>query len=64
MRRSISGKPFNVGARTGPLTVTVSIGVAAIEGSSDTMEAIMKRADEALYCAKRQGRNRVNSTAA
>jgi two-component system, cell cycle response regulator len=64
MRRNISGKPFNVGARTGPLTVTVSIGVAAVEGSSDTMDAIMKRADEALYSAKRQGRNRVNSTAA
>lgn len=64
MRRSVSGKPFNVGARNGSLTVTVSIGVAAIEGSSDTMETILKRADEALYSAKRGGRNRVNSTAA
>jgi two-component system cell cycle response regulator len=64
MRRSISGNPFNVGARTGALTVTVSIGVAAVEGSADTMDAILKRADEALYSAKRSGRNRVNSTAA
>jgi two-component system cell cycle response regulator len=64
MRTSISGTTFNVGAQAGPLTVTVSIGVAALEGSSDTMEAIMKRADEALYSAKRGGRNRVNSTAA
>src|SRR4029079_18367777 len=64
MRTSISGTTFNVGAQAGPLTVTVSIGVAALEGSSDTMEAIMKRADEALYRAKRGGRNRVNSTAA
>jgi two-component system cell cycle response regulator len=64
MRRSVSGEPFNVGARTGPLTVTVSIGVAAVEDSSDTMEAVLKRADEALYSAKRGGRNRVNSTAA
>jgi two-component system cell cycle response regulator len=64
MCRSISAKPFNVGARSGPLTITVSIGVAAVEGSSDTMESIMRRADEALYCAKREGRNRVNSTAA
>ncbi|MGE0239656.1 MAG: PleD family two-component system response regulator [Parvibaculaceae bacterium] len=64
MCRSISTKSFNVGARTGPLTITVSIGVAAVEGSSDTMETIMKRADEALYSAKRAGRNRVNSTAA
>jgi two-component system cell cycle response regulator len=64
MRRSVSGKPFDVGARTGPLTVTVSIGVAAVEDSSDTMEAVLKRADEALYSAKRGGRNQVNSTAA
>ena len=64
MRRSISGKPFDVGAKNGPLTVTVSIGVAAIESQSDTLEAILKRADEALYSAKRGGRNRVNSTAA
>ena len=64
MCRSVSAKPFNVGARTGPLSVTVSIGVAVVEGSTDTMEAIMKRADEALYSAKREGRNRVSSTAA
>jgi two-component system, cell cycle response regulator len=64
MRRSVSGTPFNVGSSAGPLTVTVSIGVAAVESASDTMENIMKRADEALYSAKRAGRNRVNSTAA
>lgn len=64
MCRSVSGKPFNVGARSGPLAVTVSIGVAAVEGFSDTMDTVMKRADEALYSAKRAGRNRVNSTAA
>jgi two-component system cell cycle response regulator len=64
MRRSISGKRFDVGAKNGPLTVTVSIGVAAIESQSDTLETILKRADEALYSAKRGGRNRVNSTAA
>jgi two-component system cell cycle response regulator len=64
MCRNVSDKPFNVGARTGPLQITVSIGVAVVEGSSDTMEAMMKRADEALYDAKRGGRNRVNSTAA
>jgi len=64
MRRNVSSNPFNVGAGKGPLTVTVSIGVAAVESQTDTMETILKRADEALYSAKRSGRNRVNSTAA
>lgn len=40
------------------LRVTASIGVAAIHGSADMGEAI-KRADAALYLAKRNGRNRV-----
>ena len=40
------------------LTMTVSIGVAAhIPGES--LEATLERADQALYCAKRMGRNHV-----
>ncbi len=38
--------------------VTVSIGVAAFEGASDTAEMLMRRADRALYRAKRGGRDR------
>lgn len=38
---------------------TVSIGVAAFTGPSDTLDTILIRADEALYQAKHQGRNRV-----
>lgn len=42
--------------------VTVSIGAATPKpGSRETLEAIIKRADQALYCAKRKGRNRVES---
>ena len=44
--------------------VTVSIGTAAFRPSSGTsIEAEMNRADEALYVAKRSGRNRVESSA-
>jgi two-component system, cell cycle response regulator len=64
LRKFVSAKPFNAGAKTGPLPITVSIGIAFFEGVNDTMEALLKRADEALYQAKRDGRNRVTLAAA
>src|SRR5205823_7984507 len=64
IRRIVSAKPFDAGARLGPLPVTVSLGVALIESPDDSIEDITKRADEALYRAKREGRNRVISNAA
>jgi len=39
--------------------VTASIGVATWNGSGDTIEPMLARADEALYRAKQAGRNRV-----
>jgi diguanylate cyclase (GGDEF)-like protein len=42
------------------LRVTASIGVSAIEGAAD-MGAAIGRADQALYLAKRNGRNRVEA---
>jgi diguanylate cyclase (GGDEF)-like protein/PAS domain S-box-containing protein len=39
--------------------VTVSIGLTALRDTDQNFEALFKRADEALYAAKRQGRNRV-----
>ena len=41
-----------------PIVLTTSIGVAVAD-QSDTLETLMTRADEALYRAKRTGRNRV-----
>ncbi len=41
------------------LSVTVSVGVALNEQDTDTPEIMLKRADVALYRAKREGRNRV-----
>lgn len=54
----IAAAPFEVGGRTGTLQVMASVGVAAIEPAGDTPELVLKRADQALYCAKRDGRNR------
>src|SRR3990167_648663 len=41
------------------LTQTVSIGVAGFPKDAQTLETLIERADEALYAAKRAGRNRV-----
>jgi two-component system cell cycle response regulator len=40
--------------------ITVSVGVAALTGrEGETMESLVRRADEALYEAKRTGRDKV-----
>ena len=39
--------------------VTMSFGVSSLEYGNDAPEKLMKRADVALYTAKRNGRNRV-----
>jgi two-component system, cell cycle response regulator len=64
LRRSVSAKPFNAGARAAPLPVTISVGIASLESPNDTLEELLKRADLALYRAKREGRNRVIADAA
>ena len=46
------------------MPVTVSIGIAEWQGRSDTPDSIIKRADRALFAAKRAGRNRVVASAA
>jgi diguanylate cyclase (GGDEF)-like protein len=42
-----------------PTRVTVSIGVATFPEDGTTGEAVLTAADQAMYVAKRQGRNRV-----
>ena len=44
--------------------VTASVGIGTLERPDDTPETIFKRADNALYTAKRRGRNRVVADAA
>jgi diguanylate cyclase (GGDEF)-like protein len=41
--------------------VTVSLGVAALRPGDEAPEDVLKRADRALYAAKRQGRDRVEA---
>ena len=50
---------FDVGGAN-PVAMTTSIGVTSMTGNGDTPETILKRADDALYRAKNDGRNRVS----
>ena len=63
LRKSIASKVFTAGPSTG-IPVTISIGVATLSNAEDTLETLLKRADSALYAAKREGRNRVVQAAA
>lgn len=40
-----------------PLNISVSIGVACLTEESSTVETLLKRADDAMYEVKRQGKN-------
>lgn len=64
LRQVIAGAPFEVITNGLPLDITISIGIAAFQGPEDNSDEMLKRADQALYRAKRDGRNRVVADAA
>ncbi|MBK9070482.1 MAG: GGDEF domain-containing protein [Myxococcales bacterium] len=45
------------------MTITISVGVVAMQGDVKSADEIMRRADEQLYAAKHGGRNLVSSVA-
>lgn len=51
LKRKDTGKSYG--------QITVSIGVSLFRPASDTITSLIKRADDALYKSKRDGRNRV-----
>ncbi|MEI8395403.1 MAG: PleD family two-component system response regulator [Rhodospirillaceae bacterium] len=59
LRARVGDTPFSVSAAVGEIVVTVSVGLAVGGRVGDTVDQLIKRADEALYEAKRTGRNRV-----
>ena len=59
LRRRIEAAPLSV--ENAVLRITASIGVAEAEAGMSRFTDLMKRADKALYDAKRAGRNRVRA---
>ncbi|MFI4948242.1 MAG: PleD family two-component system response regulator [Alphaproteobacteria bacterium] len=57
LRLAMADEPFIVQGSGDRLPVTVSVGVAMTGEGTDTMETLLKRADDALYAAKKAGRN-------
>ncbi|MES2900726.1 MAG: diguanylate cyclase [Pseudomonadota bacterium] len=57
VRSRLEKSPLRAGGQT--IDITVSIGVSAMLASDVDTAASLSRADEALYLAKRRGRNRV-----
>ena len=55
LKRKDTGETFG--------SITVSIGAARFRPASDTLPLLIKRADDALYVSKKNGRNRVTSEA-
>jgi two-component system cell cycle response regulator len=64
IRRRIATEPFPIQQGARQLEVTISIGLSANSEPGESAAAILKRADTALYRAKRDGRNRVVPDAA
>jgi two-component system cell cycle response regulator len=64
LRKSVEITPFRISAPAAEVNVTVSVGVADSDDPAMTADALLRQADQALYAAKRDGRNRVVAHAA
>jgi two-component system cell cycle response regulator len=64
LRQSIEATPIKISRPPNLLNITVSVGIASSVGTPDAPDQLLRRADQALYRAKREGRNRVIGEAA
>jgi diguanylate cyclase (GGDEF)-like protein len=60
IRAAVRRRPFGEDGEAGeqPLDITLSVGVAVFPEHGTSSTALLRRADEALYDAKRSGRDR------
>jgi two-component system cell cycle response regulator len=63
LRQSVETTPFPISRAPHQINVTISIGMASTH-PNETADDLLHRADQALYRAKREGRNRVIAEAA
>jgi two-component system cell cycle response regulator len=59
LRETVAGDAFVVSGGKTQIPVTISVGIGTFDRGDDTPNTILKRADTALYRAKKSGRNRV-----
>jgi len=60
-RKQAYGSEQRTRSKTNDVSVTVSIGVADRNGRDMTPQQVVKAADQALYQAKKAGRNRIHA---
>ncbi len=59
IRSTIAALPFRGATESASVQLTVSVGVAGLPANAKSTSELVKRADQALYLAKEEGRNRV-----
>jgi two-component system cell cycle response regulator len=64
LRRAIASEPFAIERGLKRIEVTISVGISTLERKGEPVSDVLKRADQALYRAKHDGRNRVVAAAA
>ena len=57
IRMALTTNPVDLDGR--PVTITLSCGIASLGGEQTSFDALLNRADQALYHAKESGRDRV-----
>ena len=64
LRQTMEMTPIPISREPHKLNITASFGIASSAGGDDNSDKLLHRADQALYRAKREGRNRVIAEAA